>query len=496
MRRAAILLILCCFALVSFPESSRAIDLKKGIGDQFRKLFHREQKRPITTSQPQVITSPVLSLSSNPPGATVYVDGTDRGVTPVILNLEQGQHELRFVLKGYIAIADTITIKNGEKLVRSAVLVPEKKVSSRPAVAADKSQGWILWVTLIVVGVAAVLFFARIRSRSALQSAEAAPVIFNSMVATPARPPEETPTYAYTNAESEPLTPGATPPDIEEMKKHAQPLKDERDREFGAYELQAVLGRGGMGTTYMAIRKRDNLPVAIKIPHEHLQDNPEFSQRFLREGSLGSTLHHPNIIRIYEADQWNQRPYIVMELIDGGTLEQRLKQRPVLPLHEALEIARDIALALDYARLKGVVHRDLKPENIMLPKRGGVKVMDYGIARIVGSPGLTASDSYLGTPSYSAPESVSGDVDQQSDLYSLGIILYRMLSGTLPFNSVHAFEVLNMHRFTPLPAFPKELQIPETVQRLVKVLTAKNKPERYRDAESFLIELNRILKTL
>lgn len=293
-----------------------------------------------------------------------------------------------------------------------------------------------------------------------------------------------------------PLTP-ATPfsGDFMEVKEQAIPLKQGMSSDFGAYALEGILGRGGMGTTYLARRKRDGLPVAIKVPHEHLLDNEEFALRFLREGALGSTLHHPNIIRIYEAEKLGSQSYIVMELIQGETLEKKLRRERLLPIPIALDIARDIALALDYARLKGVVHRDLKPENIMILKRGGLKVMDYGIARIAGS-GLTASEAYLGTPSYSAPESTSGKADQQSDLYSLGIILYRMLAGDPPFRSMDALEVLQMHRSQPLPPFPQELQIPREIFALVSKLTAKDKTERYADAESFLIDLNRVLKNL
>ena len=133
----------------------------------------------------------------------------------------------------------------------------------------------------------------------------------------------------------------------------------------------------------------------------------------------------------------------------------------------------------------------------MLLDRGGLKVMDYGLARIIGLPGLTTSNTYLGTPSYSAPEAaVAGEVDQQSDMYSLGIILYRMLTGQLPFRSTNPLEVLQMHCTKPLPALPPVLAIPEEVQRMVQVLTAKNKADRYPDAESFLIDMNTVLNHL
>ena len=147
--------------------------------------------------------------------------------------------------------------------------------------------------------------------------------------------------------------------------------------------------------------------------------------------------------------------------------------------------------------MKGIVHRDLKPENIMILERGGLKVLDYGIARIMDAPGLTTSEAFLGTPSYNAPESSrSEEIDQQSDLYSLGIILYRCLSGKHPFRSQNILEMLNMHRTQPLPPFPVESNIPSSVFELVQKLAAKKKADRFPNAEMFLIELNRILNQL
>ena len=162
-----------------------------------------------------------------------------------------------------------------------------------------------------------------------------------------------------------------------------------------------------MGTTYAARRLRDGFPVALKVPHEHILEEPEFVERFLREGALGAMLHHPNIVRIYEAGEHAGRPFIAMEIVPGTTLERILRKEQRLPLARALHVARGIALALDYAHMKGIVHRDLKPENVMILPDGEVKVMDYGIARRMDVSGLTATDAYLGTPNYSAPESLT-----------------------------------------------------------------------------------------
>ena len=183
-----------------------------------------------------------------------------------------------------------------------------------------------------------------------------------------------------------------------------------------------------------------------------------------------------------------------MELIDGVTLESRLAESGALPVSEALEIARGVALALDYAHVKGVVHRDVKPDNIMMTADGTVKVMDFGIARVAAAPGLTATNTYLGTPLYSAPEAINpDDVGPQSDLYSLGIVLYRMLSNRVPFEAPSPFKLIELHRTAPLPPFASELNVPAPVEAMVRRLAAKRKEDRFPSAEVFLHDLNQYL---
>ena len=275
------------------------------------------------------------------------------------------------------------------------------------------------------------------------------------------------------------------------------PIPQALSADFGAYTLVGMLGRGGMATTYHAERKRDGVPVAVKIPHDHLLDNPEFVHRFVREGSLGATLHHPNIIRIFEADRFAGRPFIAMELLSGQTLESKLASCGALGVLEALEITRGIALALDYAHMKGIVHRDLKPDNVMILEDATVKVMDYGIARVADTTGLTGSHSYLGTPLYSPPEAISpAEVDHRSDLYSLGIILYRMVSNRLPFESQSPYELLKMHRTEPLPKLHRNLHVPPAVEQVIARLAAKQKVARFESAEQLLQELNRIVNAM
>ena len=267
---------------------------------------------------------------------------------------------------------------------------------------------------------------------------------------------------------------------------------------FGKFAIVGTLGRGGMGTTFRANRLRDGAPIALKIPHDSCLAEQSFVARFVREGKLGEQLHHPNIVRIFEAGEVAGRPFLAMELLSGRTLKSLLRESGRLPLRRAIEIARDIAEALDYAHLKGVVHRDLKPENVMILPDGAVKVMDFGIARVADQPGLTTSNLFLGTPLYAAPEMVDPKtIDHRADLYSLGIILFEMLEGTVPFIADSPFRVLEMHLREPLPS-PESLArpLPPEIWSVVTRLCEKNPAQRYPGAETLLIELQGLLQHL
>lgn len=457
--------------LKGYRDVESTVDLKAG-----------ETKSVSLTMEPLPPAEPsgpsTLKVESTPTGATVVVDGYQQWIAPIEMELPAGKHKLKFELKGYREAARSIELKSGEPLTISVSLEPLPEESK------SKSAG-ALFLLLVLIGIVIAVFVVR-RTRMApihrldSQDTPTTELRFDTVAAEPGRTPT-------------PLDGEA----IETIRGKARELPEGMPHELGGYELIGMLGRGGMGTTYLAKRKRDGIALAVKVPHDHLLDNEEFIQRFLREGALGTTLHHPHIIRILEAGQAGSRPFIAMELLHGETLEELLKRKDHLPLLYALEIARAIAVALDYARLKGVVHRDLKPENIMILEHGGLKVMDFGIARIMDSPGLTAGEAYLGTPTYSSPESSSaGRVDQQSDLYSLGVVLYRMLSGSVPYYSKDPLEMLEMHRTQPLPPFPEELKIPDAVFHLVQKLTEKKKINRYANAESFLTALNVVLNQL
>ena len=292
-----------------------------------------------------------------------------------------------------------------------------------------------------------------------------------------------------------PAPPAATPAG-DTFEQQQPTILVETGAKLGQFSLQSVLGRGGMATTYRARRGSDGQTVALKVPHEGCLSDQTFVTRFLREGNLGEQLHHPRIVRIFAAGEDKGRPFLAMEMVEGRTLKQEIRERAPLPLKQALEITRDIAEALDYAHAKGVVHRDLKPENVMLLPDGTIKVMDFGIARLADQPGLTTSNIFLGTPLYAAPEMVDPkSVDHRVDLYALGIILYEMLEGGVPFTADSPFRVIEMHMRQPLPA-PEQLAhpVPAPVWAIILRLCEKGPAARYQSAETLLVEMNRLLQ--
>lgn len=226
--------------------------------------------------------------------------------------------------------------------------------------------------------------------------------------------------------------------------------------------------------------------VAIKVPHPHLAQDPEFLARFRREAALGALLDHPRIVGILDPGPPEGDPWLVMPFVKGITLQDHIARSQALPVPVAVAVAGDVAEAMAHAHARGVVHRDLKPANIMLAEDGAV-VMDLGIARMLEGGKLTSV--FLGTPAYSAPESIANpSVGPPADRYALGLILFEMLAGHPPFEGESAFQVLEAHRFNPLPDLAAERPlVPAKLLRLVQRLCAKAPEERPEDPETLRI---------
>jgi len=241
------------------------------------------------------------------------------------------------------------------------------------------------------------------------------------------------------------------------------------------YEIQGELGRGGMATVYLAVQLSLSRSVALKVLAPHLANDPVDKERFLREARFAANLHHPHIVEIHDVGEADGTPFMAMGYEPGGTAAA--VEGTVLAPGAALRMVRDIAGALDYAHQQGVVHRDVKPENILLRKDGSCVLTDFGIALSATQlSGLTHEGTSIGTPHYMSPEQLRGEkVDGRSDLYSLGVVLYQLLTGTLPYQGTDGWAIGMQHINAPIPRLPPELT---HLQALVDSLLAKQSGAR------------------
>jgi serine/threonine protein kinase len=257
------------------------------------------------------------------------------------------------------------------------------------------------------------------------------------------------------------------------------------------YLLAEEIGTGGMGSVFRATDLRTGGPVAVKIPHTMLARNPEYLERLRREAQIAASLYSPRVVRVMDLDIDDGIPFLVMEYVPGTTLGDELHDRARLPGPEALTIALEIARALDAADQKGIVHRDLKPHNIKIVE-GEVKVLDFGIARADGFAGMTATNMFMGTPEYCAPERVEGQGDIRSDIYSLGIILYEMLGGHVPYAARNPISVMRMHEVDSLPPLPDDVD-PAAAEIVARCLE-KRPEDRYQTPRELVRALTAALR--
>jgi len=267
----------------------------------------------------------------------------------------------------------------------------------------------------------------------------------------------------------------------------------------GRYLIESLLGQGGMSAVYKATDPNLKRVVAIKLIHSHLSSDAQFITRFEEEAAAVASLRHPNIVQVYDFNSDQGVHYMVLEFVPGETLQSRLQrlnsQQRNLPIEDALKFTLNICDALGYAHQRGIIHRDIKPANIMLDVNGQAILMDFGIVKIMGNTSHTATGAVLGTASYISPELIrSEQADPRSDIYSLGITLYEMLSGQLPFKADSAMTLMMMHLNDPVPD-PRSLRAdlpPALVNILLKTLE-KDRTKRYQSVAELAADLKRVL---
>ncbi len=259
-------------------------------------------------------------------------------------------------------------------------------------------------------------------------------------------------------------------------------------QKIGRYEIKSELGRGGMATVYLAHDPTFQRDVAIKIlPREFLHD-PTFRARFQREARTVGQLEHPAIVPVYDVGEEDSQPYLVMRYLGGGSLTERLTDEP-MPLKEVISIINRIGPALDEAHRQGVIHRDLKPDNLLFDHRGDVFITDFGIAKISqgASTKLTSGGVVIGTPAYLSPEQANGDtLDGRSDIYALGVLLFQMLTGRLPYQADNAIGYILKHITEPVPnILVLNPNLPRRCHQVMVQAMAKSPDDRYATAGTF-----------
>jgi beta-lactam-binding protein with PASTA domain len=265
----------------------------------------------------------------------------------------------------------------------------------------------------------------------------------------------------------------------------------------GRYRIVRKLGSGGMATVYLAEDQELGRRVAIKILNERHANDDQFVERFRREAKNAAGLSHPNIVSIYDRGEAEGTYYIAMEHLGGRNLKELISARGPAPVHVSVEVTRQVLAALSNAHKNGIVHRDIKPHNVMVDDDRRVKVTDFGIAR-AGASQMTEAGSIVGTAQYLSPEQARGaGVDQRSDLYSVGVVLYELLTGKVPFNGESPVEIAMKH-LSDTPPAPSELngEVPEELDMVVMRALAKDPARRYQSAEQMDADLERVARGL
>ncbi len=263
------------------------------------------------------------------------------------------------------------------------------------------------------------------------------------------------------------------------------------------YRIIEKIGSGGMGEVYLAEDTTLNRKVALKFLPLHLCQDEDYRKRFTREAQAAAKLNHPNVVTIHEVSEFNGRPFIVMEHLEGETLRELIKQKD-MPLFQAIQIAIQLCEGMQEAHAIGVIHRDIKPANITCDSKGHCKILDFGLAAVLGSEPLTKTGSTLGTVGYMSPEQAKGEsADTRSDLFSLGVVLYEMIAGRSPFKAESDVATIrNVIEAVPEPLARYKMGVPDDLQRIVDKALSKDRNLRYQHADELVADLKRLISTV
>ena len=270
----------------------------------------------------------------------------------------------------------------------------------------------------------------------------------------------------------------------------------------GRYQIETLIGQGGMSAVYRGVDPNLRRVVAIKLIHPHLSVNPDFVERFKEEAAAVASLRHPNIVQVHDFNNDGQTYYMVMEYLAGETLQARLKRLNAaqrhLTLDETLRFSAQICEAASYAHQRGLIHRDIKPANVMLDIHGQAILMDFGIVKIVGGQYHTSTGATVGTAMYMSPEQIRGErIDERSDIYSLGVMLFEMISGRPPYEADSALTVMMMHINDPVPDL-REIrpEMPDELRQVIESALTKERGDRFQTASEMALALRRLQASL